>query len=91
MSDILFRDYNSVATTLAVLLIIGGVEKNPGPGVQAEKIMHVLCSGCDRNPKLGTHCDMCGLQFPAVVMLKYKWQRAGNGSEISVDQTDSGC
>jgi hypothetical protein len=40
MSDILFRDYNSVcATTIAVLLVTGGMEKNPGPGVQAEKIM----------------------------------------------------
>jgi hypothetical protein len=26
------------ATTLAVLLVIGGKEKNPGPGVEAEKI-----------------------------------------------------
>ena len=42
------------AKTLAVLLVIGGVEKNPGPGVEAEKIMQVLCSGCDRNLKTGT-------------------------------------
>jgi hypothetical protein len=27
------------ATTLAVLLVIGGMEKNPGPVVEAEKIM----------------------------------------------------
>ena len=27
------------ATTLVVLLVIGGVEENPGPGVEAEKIM----------------------------------------------------
>ena len=27
----------------------------------------------------------------ALVMLKNKWQRAGNGSVICVDQTDSGC
>jgi hypothetical protein len=26
------------ATTLAVLLVIGGVKKNPGPGMEAEKI-----------------------------------------------------
>ena len=25
--------------TLVVLLVIGGVEKNPGPGVEAEKIL----------------------------------------------------
>jgi len=36
------------ATTLAVLLVIGGVEENPGPGVEAEKIMRVLCSGFER-------------------------------------------
>jgi hypothetical protein len=30
------------ATTLAVLLIIGGVETNSGPGVETEKIMRVL-------------------------------------------------
>ena len=51
------------ATTLAVLLVIGGVEKNPGPGVLAEKIMQVLCSGCDRNLKSGTQCDTCGRWF----------------------------
>jgi len=38
-------------TTLAVLLVIGEVEKNPGSGVEAEKILQVLCSGCDRNLK----------------------------------------
>jgi hypothetical protein len=32
------------ATTLAVLLVIGGVDENLGPGVEAEKIMRVLCS-----------------------------------------------
>ena len=80
--------------TLAVLLVIGGVEKNPGPGVEAEKILQVLCSGCDRKLKLGTQCKTCGRWFhtmTAVVMLKLKWQRAGNGSVISVDRRDSGC
>jgi len=43
-SDIVLRDDDS-ATTLAVQLVIGGVEKNPGPGVEAEKISQVLCSG----------------------------------------------
>jgi len=37
------------ATTLTVLLVTGGVEKNPGPGAEAEKILQVLCSGCDGN------------------------------------------
>ena len=47
------------ATPLAVLLVIGGVEKSPGPGVEAENIMKVLYSRCNRNLKLGTQCDMC--------------------------------
>ena len=41
------------ATTLAVLLVIGGVEKNPGPGVEAEKILQVLCSWSDRKQRVG--------------------------------------
>jgi hypothetical protein len=51
------------ATTLAVLLLIGGVETNPGPGVETEKIMRLLCSGCDRILKSGTQCDKCGCLF----------------------------
>ena len=51
------------ATTSTVLLVIGGVEKNPGPGLGAEKIMQVLCSGCDRNLKLGTPRDTCQCWF----------------------------
>jgi hypothetical protein len=46
-----------------VLLVIGGVEENPGPLVEAEKIMRVLCSGCDGILKSGTQCDKCGLWF----------------------------
>jgi hypothetical protein len=48
------------ALTLAVLLVIGGVETNPGPGMKTEKIMRVLCSGCDKILKSGTQCDTCG-------------------------------
>jgi hypothetical protein len=49
--------------TSAKLLVICGVEKIPGPGVQAEKIMQVLCSGCNRNLKSGTQCDRSGQWF----------------------------
>jgi hypothetical protein len=49
--------------TLAVLLAIGGVEQNPGPGVEAENILQVLCSGCDRNLKSETQCNACGFWF----------------------------
>jgi len=37
------------AITLAVLLVVGRMEKNPGPVVEAEKIWQVLCSRCDKN------------------------------------------
>ena len=45
------------AAVLATLLVIGGVELNPGP---VESIVQVLCSDCDRNLKLGTQCESCG-------------------------------
>jgi len=58
LSDILLRNYDSVcAVMLAVLLVIGGVEKNPGPVVEAENIMQLLCSGRNRNLRSGTQCD----------------------------------
>jgi hypothetical protein len=34
---------------LAVLLIIGGVEQNPGPVVEVENTVRLLCTGCRRN------------------------------------------
>jgi hypothetical protein len=51
------------AALLASLLVIGGVEQNPGPGEEERSIMQVLCSGCDRNLKSGTQCDTCGRWF----------------------------
>ena len=35
------------AMTLAELLVIGGVQKNAGPGMEAEKIVQVVSSVCD--------------------------------------------
>lgn len=34
------------AAVIATLLVIGGVELNPGP---VENVVKVLCSGCDKN------------------------------------------
>ena len=45
------------AAVLATLLMIGGVELNPGP---VENIVQVLCSCCDRNLKSGIQCESCG-------------------------------
>jgi hypothetical protein len=36
---------------LAILLIIGGVEQNPGVFVEVENTVLFLCSGCGRNLK----------------------------------------
>ena len=44
------------AAVLVNLLMIGGVELNPGP---VENIVQILCSGCVRNLNLGTQCDSC--------------------------------
>jgi hypothetical protein len=46
-----------------VLWVIVRVEKNPGHDVEAEKILQVLCSGCDRNLNSGTQCNTCGRWF----------------------------
>jgi hypothetical protein len=34
---------------LAILLVIGGVEQNPGPTVEVENIIQLGCTGCSRN------------------------------------------
>jgi hypothetical protein len=51
------------AATLTALLVTGGVEQNPGPRVEVEKSLQILCSGCERNLKSGTQCDMSGRWF----------------------------
>jgi len=48
------------AASLATYLVIGGKEQNPGPGMEGENIMQILCSGCERFLKSGTRCEMCG-------------------------------
>jgi hypothetical protein len=48
---------------LAVLLINGGVEQNPGPVVEVENIVRLLCTGCGRNLKSGIQCELCGCLY----------------------------
>jgi hypothetical protein len=60
------------AAALTALLVIGGVEENPGPGVEVDNSLQVLCSGCERNLKSGTQCDV--------------WT-AGSGTVIDADGT----
>jgi len=45
---------------LALLLVIGGVEQNPGPVVEVENTVRLLCTGCGRNLKPGIQCELCG-------------------------------
>ena len=66
-SNVQLRSYlvNTCLCTvvLMVLLVIGGVEQNPGPGIKGESLMQVMCSGCKRSLKSGTQCDTCGRWF----------------------------
>ena len=66
------------AAVLAALLVIEGVEQNPGPGVEGESLLQVMCSGCDRSLKSGTQCDTCG-----------RWFHNGCGN-VKVQLIDSG-
>jgi hypothetical protein len=45
------------AVVIATLLVIGGVELNPGP---VDNVVQVLCSGCNKNLKSVTQCDTYG-------------------------------
>ena len=47
------------AMVLAVLLVIGGVEQNPGL-VEVENTVRLLCTGCGGNLKSGIQCELCG-------------------------------
>jgi len=44
---------------LAVLLVVG-VKQNPGPVVEVENTVRLLCTGCGRNLKSGIQCELCG-------------------------------
>jgi hypothetical protein len=48
---------------LAVLLVIGGVEQNPGPVMEVESIIQLVCTGCSRNLRSGIQCELCGRWF----------------------------
>src|SRR5215469_29921 len=45
---------------LVVLLVIGGVEQNPGPALETENTVRLLCTGCGKNLKSGIQCELCG-------------------------------
>jgi hypothetical protein len=72
------------AVALAALLPIGGEEQNPGPGVEAETTVQVLCSGCKRILKYGS---MRQLWMLVSQQQWLKWLTAGNGAAIGVNGT----
>ncbi len=48
------------SAVLAMLLVIGGVELNPGPSSDAVLQPHAItCAGCERNLRSGAQCDKC--------------------------------
>ncbi|KAK7874525.1 hypothetical protein R5R35_013104 [Gryllus longicercus] len=55
------------ATVIAILLVIGGIEQNPGPVASAasacEKIIRIVCRGCGKNLSSGWRCGSCGDWF----------------------------
>jgi hypothetical protein len=53
-------EWTLCAAVIAALLVIGGVELNPGP---VDNVVQVLCSGCDKNLKSGTQCVTCGCWY----------------------------
>ena len=48
------------AMVLAVFLMIGGNEQNPGPIAEGDNTVQLLCTGCGRNLKSGIQCELCG-------------------------------
>ena len=48
------------STTLALLLIIGGIEQNPGRVMEKENMIQLSCTGCSRILRTGIQCELCG-------------------------------
>jgi hypothetical protein len=46
---------------LTVLLLIGGIEQNPGPAAEMENTVRILYSGYGRNLKSGIQCELCAM------------------------------
>jgi hypothetical protein len=68
------------AAGLAVRLVIGGVEQNPGPGVEAESIMQFLCVGYDKSKTRNT------VRLVWTLVSQQQWKRYDAGSgEWEVD------
>jgi hypothetical protein len=66
---------------LAVLLIIGGIEQNPGPSGEMDSMVSDVCTGCGRHLKSGIQCEMCG---------KWYHYNCGNG-KVHVAVKENWC
>jgi hypothetical protein len=42
---------------------MGGIEQNPGPVVEGDKTVQLVCTRCGRNLKSGIQCELCGRWF----------------------------
>ena len=86
---ILMGSIMSCATLLASLLMIGGVELNPGP---VDNIVQVLCGGCDRILKSGTQCESCGRWYHnSCGNFKFQVAESGKWKATDVDGRDFEC
>ena len=44
---------------LALLLMIGGIGQNPGPGAEVENTLRLVCTWCGMSLKSGIQCEPC--------------------------------
>ena len=59
----LLENYGAHVGTMARVLHGLGRQHGVFYKERAERFLKVLCSGCDRNLKSRTHCNMCGSWF----------------------------
>ena len=70
------------STVLAILLIIGGIEQNPGPVMEVVSTVRLTCTGCNRNLKSGIQCELCG---------KWYHYSCGNVKALPVERENWNC
>jgi hypothetical protein len=80
------------SVVLAVLLVIGGVEQNPGLVAEGEMAMQLLCTGCGRNVKSRIQCELCRCWYHLLRKCEGYCDRERSGVVISVGLKDfRGC
>jgi hypothetical protein len=80
-----YRDMLLCTATLPVLSVIGGVEQNPGLGVEAGnwKFSVVGATGYSNLEHNAPHVDVCFTT--AVETSRLRWLKAGSGAVIGAD------